>query len=36
MAAAHKGGAVGFFGLKMNVLVSGDRFDLHRRSPLIG
>ncbi len=36
MAAARKGGAVGFFGLKLNVLVSGDRFDLHRRVPVIG
>jgi cyanophycinase len=36
LAAAHKGGAVGFFGLKLNVLVSGDRFDLHRRVPVIG
>ena len=36
MAAAHKGGSVGFFGLKMNVLVSGDRFDLNRRIPVIG
>ena len=36
MAAAHKGGPVGFFGLKMNVLVSGDRFDLNRRIPVIG
>ena len=36
LAAARKGGAVGFFGLKLNVLVSGDRFDLHRRSPVLG
>ena len=36
MAAARKGGAVGFFGLKLNVLVSGDRFDLHRRIPVLG
>jgi hypothetical protein len=36
MAAARKGGAVGIFGLKLNVLVNGDRFDLHRRVPVIG
>ena len=36
MAAAHKGGAVGFFGLKLNVLVSGDRFDLRQRTPVLG
>jgi len=36
MAAAHKGGAVGFFGLKLNVLISGDRFDLRQRSPVLG
>ena len=36
MAAAHKGGAVGFFGLRLNVLVSGDRFDLQRRKPVLG
>jgi len=35
MSAAHKGGAVGLFGLKLNVLVSGDRFDLLRRIPVI-
>ena len=36
MAAAKKGGAVGFFGLRLNVLISGDRFDLHRRTPVLG
>ena len=36
MATARKGGAVGFFGLKLNVLVSGDRFDLRQRSPMLG
>jgi cyanophycinase len=36
MAAARKGGAVGIFGLRLNVLVSGDRFDLHRRVPVLG
>ena len=36
LAAARKGGAVGIFGLRLNLLVSGDRFDLHRRTPVLG
>ena len=36
LAAAHKGGAVGFFGLKLHVLIHGDRFDLRQRSPVLG
>ena len=36
MAAVRKGAAVGIFGLGLHVLVSGDRFDLHRRTPVLG
>ena len=36
LAAARKGAAVGIFGLGLNVLVSGDRFDLRRRVPVLG
>jgi cyanophycinase len=36
MAAVRKGAAVGIFGLGLHVLVSGDRFDLNRRTPVLG
>lgn len=36
MDAARKGAAVGVTGLKLDILVSGDRYDLLHRIPMIG
>ena len=36
MAEVRKGGAVGVFGLKLSILVAGDRYDLRKRHPVIG
>lgn len=36
MAEVRKGEAVGFFGLKLSILVNGDRYDLRNRRPVIG